>query len=37
MRSRVLQNILKFVGNETHENILEGLDTVLECIHNLHL
>jgi hypothetical protein len=37
MRSWVLQNILKFVGNESRENIPEGLRTVLGCIHNLYL
>jgi hypothetical protein len=37
MRSWVLQNILKFVGNESCENIPEGLHTVLGCIHNLCL
>jgi hypothetical protein len=35
MRSWVLRNILKFVENESRENILEGLHTVLGCIHNL--
>jgi hypothetical protein len=35
MRSWVLRNILKFVGNESHENIPAGLCTILECIHNL--
>jgi hypothetical protein len=35
MRSWVLWNIFKFVGNESHENIPEGLRTMLGCIHNL--
>jgi hypothetical protein len=34
MRSWVLWSILKFVGNESHKNIPEGLHTMLECIHN---
>jgi hypothetical protein len=32
MRSWVLRNILKFVGNERRENILEGLCIILGCI-----
>jgi hypothetical protein len=35
MRSWVLRNILKFIGNESRENIAEELGTVLGCIHNL--
>jgi hypothetical protein len=35
MRSWVLRNNLKFVGNESHENIPEGLRIGLGCIHNL--
>jgi hypothetical protein len=30
-------NILKFVGNESHENKPEGLRSVLGCIYNLYL
>jgi hypothetical protein len=37
MRSYVLRNNLKFVGNESRENIPEGLRTMLGCIHNLYL
>jgi hypothetical protein len=37
MWSWVLRNILKFVSNESHENISEGLRTVLGYIHNLYL
>jgi hypothetical protein len=37
MTSWVLRNNIKFVGNESHKNILEGLRIVLECIHNLYL
>jgi hypothetical protein len=37
MRSWVLWNILKFIGNESCENTLEGLQTVLGCIDNLYL
>jgi hypothetical protein len=37
MRSWVLWNILNFVGNESRENITEGLHTVLGCIHNLYV
>jgi hypothetical protein len=32
----LFQNILNFGLNESHENILEGLHTVLGCIHNLY-
>jgi hypothetical protein len=35
MKSWLMQNILKFGGNESHENVSEGLCTVLRCIHNL--
>jgi hypothetical protein len=37
MRSWVLRNILKFIGNESWKNVSEGLRTVLGCIHNLYL
>jgi hypothetical protein len=37
MRSWVQHNILKFIGNESHENIPEALHTVLGCIYNLYL
>jgi hypothetical protein len=35
MRSWLLQNILKFGGNESHENVPKGLNTVLRYMHNL--
>jgi hypothetical protein len=30
-----MQNILKFGGNKSHENVPEGLHIVLRYIHNL--
>jgi hypothetical protein len=32
-----MRNILKFIGNESRENIPEGQYTMLGCIHNLYL
>jgi hypothetical protein len=37
MRPWVQCNVLKFIGNESRKNILEGLRTVLEYIHSLCL
>jgi hypothetical protein len=35
MSSCVLRNVLKFISNESHKNIPEGLPTVLGCLHNV--